>query len=164
MTISVKWQIECERSYCCGKQEKKYNLSLRTFTCSKSSRSNEQTKTSQHLLTNEVIAFELVGKQWSLKSFVVHINRMECCQQTAVEQTKFPAYLRSVVGLRHATRLDNSNDSKMLITSVLWRRGVMLLKNCTFFEWFFLISGETRVGCPVFFLLYRNVTTTHILY
>ena len=38
------------------------------------------------------------------------------------------------------------------------------VKNCTFRERNSLISSKTGAWCPVFFLLYRNVITTHISY
>ena len=143
-----------------------HSILLRTFTCSRSSRSNELIKVSQQSLTNQVITFDLIGKQWPLDTLIEWNARVE--NSKSFRSTLKPQEGLSLNDCQHATCLDNSSecssDIKMLLTSVLWRRGVTLLKNWTFCEWFFLISGETRVWCPVFFLLYRNVITTHISY
>ena len=139
--------------------------SLRTFTCSRSSRSNELIKVSQQSLTNQVITFDLIGKQWPLDTLIEWNARVE--NSKSFRSTLKPQEGLSLNDCQHATCLDNSSecssDIKMLLTSVLWRQGVTLLKNWTFCEWFSLFLGKRGRDAPFFSAVSKRHYHTHII-
>ena len=149
--------------------------SLRTFTCSRSSRSNELIKVSQQSLTNQVITFDLIGKQWPLDTLIEWNARVE--NSKSFRSTLKPQEGLSLNDCQHATCLDNSSecssDIKMLLTSVLWRRGpgggtpyICHTGMCGLYGWVFscleicrngVIFTEKSVDIRIFLNLYTSI-------